>query len=535
MATLSLKNINKIYENRVQAVFNFNLEIKDKEFIVFVGPSGCGKSTTLRMVAGLEDISSGQLYINNKLVNNIDASDRDIAMVFQNYALYPHMTVFNNMSFALRMRKSQMPIYLGDKNIESKEIESKIMLKEMLKSHAKWAAKKNDSELEQKFVESYDKYFAFISEINSKRKQKTGIDKERISALELNVKSITKEIVRLEDLIKKLKEDIAKFESKKSGNNEKDIAKIDEAINQTKTNIQSVNSQIETNKLELESINEEIKYLSSNEVPLCEKRKLTKQEIVNIVFEAAKILDLLPYLLRKPKALSGGQRQRVALGRAIVRKPQVFLMDEPLSNLDAKLRVQTRTEILKITRQIGATTIYVTHDQTEAMTMADRIVVMKDGYIQQIDTPENIYRNPVNTFVAGFIGNPAMNFLTGQIEKENFVIKHDKEIFTLKLNANLKKITKEYEGKEIIMGIRPEQIYLTDTLEQNEYSSPFKLKCDIAELLGNDLIIYTRVCGQSLLCKVNSKNKIDTGSINEYKINMGAVKFFDIETKKAIN
>ena len=254
MATLKFKNINKIYDNKVQAVFDFNLEVQDKEFIVFVGPSGCGKSTTLRMVAGLEDITSGELYIDDKLVNDVAPKNRDIAMVFQSYALYPHMTVYDNMAFGLKLKK--MP----------------------------------------------------------------------------------------------------------------------------------------------------------------------KAEIDKKIKEVSEILGLTDYLNRKPKALSGGQRQRVALGRAIVRNPKVFLMDEPLSNLDAKLRVQMRSEIARIHEQVGATTIYVTHDQTEAMTMASRIVVMKDGYIQQIGTPKDVYNYPNNIFVAGFIGAPAMNFINGTFEKEYFII-----------------------------------------------------------------------------------------------------------------
>jgi len=244
MATLKLTDIQKIYDNNVQAVFDFNLDIEDKEFIVLVGPSGCGKSTTLRMIAGLEEITSGELYIDGRLVNNVAPKDRDIAMVFQSYALYPHMSVFDNMAFGLKLRK--MP----------------------------------------------------------------------------------------------------------------------------------------------------------------------KDEIEQRVRDAAKILEIEQYLERKPKALSGGQRQRVALGRAIVRNAKVFLMDEPLSNLDAKLRVQMRSEIIKLHERLDATTIYVTHDQTEAMTMASRIVVMKDGYIQQIGTPRDVYNHPVNMFVANFIGAPAMNLAT---------------------------------------------------------------------------------------------------------------------------
>ena len=394
MATLKFKNINKIYDNNVQAVFDFNLEVQDKEFIVFVGPSGCGKSTTLRMVAGLEDITSGELYIDDKLVNDVAPKNRDIAMVFQSYALYPHMTVYENMAFGLKLKK--MP----------------------------------------------------------------------------------------------------------------------------------------------------------------------KEEINKKINEVAEILGLTDYLNRKPKALSGGQRQRVALGRAIVRNPKVFLMDEPLSNLDAKLRVQMRSEIAKIHEQVGATTIYVTHDQTEAMTMASRIVVMKDGYIQQIGTPKEVYNNPNNMFVAGFIGAPAMNFIKGVFKEKEFVIdtKNDLKIALTKdqikllnnyvkektaneneeykkaledrnnnynqtinsLNEKLSKtsntnkvkaIQDEIEKQEnkykedlkrfekihqesletvdnIVLGIRPEDIYLSNKSMITTLSNPLNVECDLSELLGHELIVY---------------------------------------------
>ncbi|MBE6778931.1 MAG: sn-glycerol-3-phosphate ABC transporter ATP-binding protein UgpC, partial [Ruminococcaceae bacterium] len=303
MASLSLKNICKKYPGGVLAVNDFNLEIKDKEFIIMVGPSGCGKSTTLRMIAGLEEITSGELYIGDRLVNDVAPKDRDIAMVFQNYALYPHMTVFDNMAFGLKLRKTP------------------------------------------------------------------------------------------------------------------------------------------------------------------------KDEIKRRVEEAARILDIEHLLDRKPKALSGGQRQRVALGRAIVREPKVFLLDEPLSNLDAKLRAQMRTELSKLHQKLGTTFIYVTHDQTEAMTMADRIVVMKDGVIQQVDSPQNLYDYPCNMFVAGFIGSPQMNFV------ESVVIEKDGKFFVefgsedTKTRVGIKyqiplpaekiagKGLEEYVGKEVIMGIRPEDVH----------------------------------------------------------------------------
>lgn len=423
MADLKFININKVYDNNVQAVFDFNLEVKDKEFIVFVGPSGCGKSTTLRMLAGLEEITSGELYIDDELVNEVHPKNRDIAMVFQNYALYPHMTVFDNMAFGLKLRK---------------------------------------------------------------------------------------------------------FE---------------------------------------------------------------KEEIKERVEKAAEILGLTEYLQRKPKALSGGQRQRVALGRAIVRSPKVFLMDEPLSNLDAKLRVQMRSEITKIHQTVGATTIYVTHDQTEAMTMADRVVIMKDGYIQQIGAPKEVYNNPSNIFVATFIGAPAMNILECTYKKGNvtlkngtkikleksLIAKHDeyyknqvdvlqKEIdeckydiedikkdinelvkpkkkelralneeleeFTLKLEElekELENINNINKGEEHVLklGIRPEDIYVKGDEKNLHPSNELEILCEVSELLGRELIIYGKVENENIIVKTNAQYDISQGVSEKYCFDLSKVLFFD--------
>ena len=329
MASLKLKNIYKVYDSGVTAVTDFNLDIEDKEFIVFVGPSGCGKSTTLRMIAGLEEISSGELYIDGNLVNNVAPKDRDIAMVFQNYALYPHMTVYDNMAFGLKLRK--MP----------------------------------------------------------------------------------------------------------------------------------------------------------------------KEQIDQRVKEAARILGIEMYLSRKPKALSGGQRQRVALGRAIVREPKVFLLDEPLSNLDAKLRTQMRTEITKLHNRLNTTFIYVTHDQIEAMTMGTRIVVMKDGFMQQVDTPINLYDYPINQFVAGFIGTPQMNFFTGTLvgnKKEVYIQFGLEKVPFPKDKVNLICNLDQYlnTGKEIIFGIRPEDIH-DDERSVTEGKFPvIEVKVDVVEALGPETLLYCK-------------------------------------------
>ena len=436
MSTLKFVNLNKVYDNGVHAVYDFNLEIKDKEFIVFVGPSGCGKSTTLRMVAGLEDISSGELYIDDKLMNDVEPKKRDIAMVFQSYALYPHMSVYKNMAFALRLKH------------------------------------------------------------------------------------------------------------------------------------------------------------------------LPKAEVDEKIKQAAEILGLTDYLKRKPKELSGGQKQRVALGRAIVRNPKVFLMDEPLSNLDAKLRVQMRTEIKKIHEKVGATTIYVTHDQTEAMTMADRVVVMKDGWVQQIGTPSEIYSDPNNVFVSTFIGAPSMNILEATYDKgvvkfengdevklpNSLIQKHDQYYKALKpqLVEKLQSLEKELEdvgelvkndfkyrhGKtdedkekyfesdqdiidikkeiedckkqiencelalsnkvqNILVGIRPEDIAIN--IEPNkQYSNEINIEYDTSELLGKEFIIYGYLGAQKL--SINTSQVAVSQDIDniKYYFKLDKLYLFDFYNKMAI-
>ena len=375
MAEVILKNICKSYDNGFNAVKNVNIDIEDKEFVVLVGPSGCGKSTTLRMIAGLEDISDGELYIGDKLVNDIDPKDRDIAMVFQNYALYPHLSVYDNMAFALKLRK--MP----------------------------------------------------------------------------------------------------------------------------------------------------------------------KDEIDKKVKEAAKILDLGHLLDRKPKALSGGQRQRVALGRAIVRNPKVFLMDEPLSNLDAKLRVQMRSELIKIHESLGTTTIYVTHDQIEAMTMASRIVVMKDGWIQQIGAPKEIYDKPNNIFVGGFIGTPPMNFVNGVVGKDGIFEcgSHRFGVVRIPIPEEQLEVLKEqnYLEKDIIMGIRPEDIsdQEEDFAKHPEWTHEFKV--DISELLGAESQIRVKlpgkdVTGQAITAKVPARIDIHTNDNIKLMLNMNKCHFFNPETENRI-
>ena len=365
MATLRLQNVDKIYDNNVQAVFDFTLDIEDKEFIVFVGPSGCGKSTTLRMIAGLEDISAGELYIDGELMNDVAPKDRNIAMVFQSYALYPHMTVYDNMAFGLKLRK--VP-----KNI------------------------------------------------------------------------------------------------------------IDEKVK-----------------------------------------------------DAAEKLGLTPYLNRKPKALSGGQRQRVALGRAIVRDAKVFLMDEPLSNLDAKLRVQMRSELIRLHNSLATTTIYVTHDQIEAMTMASRIVVMKDGYIQQVGAPKEIYDNPINVFVAGFIGTPSMNFVHGVVSEDGvFTTPDGHKLFVPQ--AKLEAVKKDgLIGKDIIFGIRPEDIY-DDEDHIQASKNVVNITVDVAELLGATTNIHFDMNNSHVCAAVAARADIHIGDSLKLAIDMEKCHFFDPETQLCV-
>ena len=365
MAGLSLRNISKVYPNGFVAVKDFNLEIEDKEFIIFVGPSGCGKSTTLRMIAGLEEISSGECYIGEKLVNDVEPKDRDIAMVFQNYALYPHMTVYDNMAFGLKLRK----------------------------------------------------------------------------------------------------------------------------------------------------------------VP--------KAEIDKQVHEAAKILDIEHLLDRKPKALSGGQRQRVAMGRAIVRNPKVFLMDEPLSNLDAKLRVQMRIEISKLHQRLGTTIIYVTHDQTEAMTLGTRIVVLKDGIIQQVDSPNVLYSKPANKFVAGFIGSPQMNLIDCPVEDAGAsvaVVLPDGEKIVLPEEKGKVLKSKGYVGKEICFGFRPEDLTEAPVGTPNTINSTVR----VYELLGAEVFLYFDLGDVNMTARVDPATSARPGTEVCMAINMDHIHAFDKETEETI-
>jgi multiple sugar transport system ATP-binding protein len=381
LAGVTFKGISKVFGKDVRAVDNLNLEIEDKEFMVLVGPSGCGKTTALRMVAGLEEATDGDILIGDVRVNDVPPKDRDIAMVFQNYALYPHMNVYDNIAFGLRLRE--------------------------LKS-----------------------FFWQISHMGEAKKIKADIDAR--------------------------------------------------------------------------------------------------------VREVARMLDIEKYLARRPKELSGGQRQRVALARAIVRKPKVFLMDEPLSNLDAKLRVQTRAELIRLHRSLGITTIYVTHDQVEAMTMGQRIAIMKDGVLQQCDTPEMVYNTPANKFVAGFIGSPPMNFVEAEITRdgaEGFVDAGD---FKLPLPAG--HAAGAYVGKKVTLGIRPETIF-DKNLESHMKATAgntITAKVDVLEPLGPEYVAYLGVGKHNMIATIDTGTKIKEGQNAEFVVDIDRIHIFDSETEQAI-
>lgn len=366
MAQVQLKSLCKLYTGGIVAVKDINLDINDREFVVLVGPSGCGKSSTLRMVAGLEDITSGEIRIDGKIINDVHPKDRDIAMVFQNYALYPHMSVYKNMAFGLMLRK------------------------------------------------------------------------------------------------------------------------------------------------------------------------FPKEEIERRVREAAEILGIQSLLDRKPAALSGGQRQRVAVGRAIVRKPKAFLFDEPLSNLDAKLRVQMRTEISKLHNRLQSTMLYVTHDQVEAMTMGDRIVVMKDGEIQQVNEPLTIYNEPANKFVAGFIGSPPMNFIEGTVIKRDSALYFKEEQFQVKINEPAHAQMSSYIDKKVILGIRPEDIYDKLFLGDASPENTVKATVEVVEPMGAELYLYLKKGRLSFVARVDTHQKAEVNQDLEIVLDMSKAHFFDPITEKTI-
>lgn len=477
MANIKLKSVYKIYDGAVEAVKDFNLEIKDKEFVVFVGPSGCGKSTTLRMIAGLESITAGDIYIDDIRINDLEPRDRNIAMVFQNYALYPHMTVYKNMAFSLKISKSKIPVY-DDTETDRIVAELGARNKE-LKRLNKLAKKENSDELQatiEKLKSEIDVLTDELIEAKNNRKQLTFIDKQAIKDTK---KSIEFYRAQIDELNKYADKTEAKLEANKEKyKGEEQVEKIRLAIDRCRQRAKDFAYAIENEEKILHK-------LETEEVPMYKMAKLSKNEIDIRVREAAKMLEITELLDRKPKALSGGQRQRVAIGRAVVRNAKVFLMDEPLSNLDAKLRNQMRSELILLRNKINSTFVYVTHDQTEAMTLGDRIVIMKDGVIQQIGTPQDLFNHPVNTFVAGFIGSPQMNFFDAKLNENLDVELLGKLIPTdekMKENLTLNGVG----AQDIVLGVRPEYITLADKEDPQAVEGTTIVK----ELMGSSIHIH---------------------------------------------
>ncbi len=560
MAGISLRHIYKVYQSKEKekkrkkkddgakkrkgdflAVRDFNMEIEDGEFIVFVGPSGCGKSTTLRMIAGLEEITAGDLYIGDRLVNDVEPKDRDIAMVFQNYALYPHMTAGENIGFGLKMRKVATP--KNDENgnpvlaIDKKKIRE---LRNSLKTvHIDIRyAEENDAELVFKYrlCEIKAEYEKLLKEKNAALDGKSGEQAKEIllsfSEREKAIADLVNEVLAAQKAV------INEIRLRYAGKNEK----AEEAGNLAKelANRASVNlGDIRESDIKLalterkKKLERDLEYYTNTPVQVYEYRHIPKEEIEKKVKWASEVLGVTELLDIKPKAMSGGQRQRIALGRAIVREPKVMLLDEPLSNLDAKLRTTMRSEIVKLHNELKTTFIYVTHDQIEAMTMGTRIVVMKLGVIQQIDNPTNLFDFPENKFVAGFIGTPQMNFFDVTIKKngKNLDVKYPNgEIQSYNL-ANMRTIKPEYlDGNEhgVTLGIRGENV----TLDEKGISA----KLSIKEILGNTTQMFVKITPESpdsIIC-VNDRNDYRQGDTVKIFFDEKRIHLFDDETELSI-
>lgn len=621
MAGIVLKDICKVYPSRdkkqaegVLAVNNFNMEIEDNEFIVFVGPSGCGKSTTLRMIAGLEGISSGELYIDGQYMNDTEPKNRDISMVFQNYALYPHMTAYKNIAFGLTTRKIPVPVY--EENEHTKDGLAEIMrlqadTKAIFK--ALLVAEKDLMSLERKLATKENYLENLVDEVDNlqSKKAKTVKMKQRLEKL-LGMKQ------ELEETVKVLRCQVQEIEEKKTESNvqmeendnkvaeiqkklsayqkkaidveaikkaEKDIAyyekaiikdeklrtKDEEALKVKEKELESVEKQMTScdkgskmyfqMELKVEELQEEIGFLKeelrildvrkvslkrelqvckdklelykTTEQPVYQYRHYTEDEIDRKVKMAADILDINKLMNRKPREMSGGQRQRIALGRAIVREPKVFLLDEPLSNLDAKLRATMRTEITRLHKKLATTFIYVTHDQVEAMTMGSRIVVMKDGVIQQIDTPTNLFDYPDNVFVAGFIGTPQMNFFEIRMSVENGIMK---AVFAngteMSFNtADMREIQEAYcDGNihECVLGIRGEHINI------EEKGLPVQI--GLVEILGSETHLHVHMDSQEKEIIVNLRDRGEFKAEDDIYLNFNSSKIhlFDAKTTQSI-
>ncbi len=509
---VSLVNVNKIYDNHVQAVYNFNLDIKPQEFIVFVGPSGCGKSTTLRMIAGLEDITYGDLYINGMYANDLQPKDRDIAMVFQSYALYPHMTVFDNIAFGLKIRK--VPTLLIDRKLYKEQLKivktkekELVEVKDELGLLKKQLLKNDDEILKEKAKELDLKFASLNEELNKENKELLNIKSTPIPGIDYaTIFKIKKDKRYYEKALNKLIKDYDRLSIKleSNPNEEKTIKNL---LEQNKKNQEIAKESLSRTLKSLE-------YYENNKVPIYQNKHLSKRDIRLQVERAATILDLNDYLDRKPNALSGGQCQRVALGRAIVRNSKLFLMDEPLSNLDAKLRVQMRSEIVKLHNELKTTTIYVTHDQTEAMTMASRIVVMSKGYIQQIGEPKEIYNHPANIFVATFIGSPAMNIMDVNYDNGNIKLSDD---FSIKLSDDFINAHNTFYKQELEKTNNDIKNIMSEIEAYEEYQNNLKdkkIKINKNEILNDhNHYEYNKI----LLKRLNKKKEIYESVLNTNK------------------
>ncbi len=560
MAGISLRHIYKVYQSKEKekkrkkkddgakkrkgdflAVRDFNMEIEDGEFIVFVGPSGCGKSTTLRMIAGLEEITAGDLYIGDRLVNDVEPKDRDIAMVFQNYALYPHMTAGENIGFGLKMRKVATP--KNDENgnpvlaIDKKKIRE---LRNSLKTvHIDIRyAEENDAELVFKYrlCEIKAEYEKLLIEKNAALDGKSGEQAKEIllsfSEREKAIADLVNEVLAAQKAV------INEIRLRYAGKNEKaekagNLAK--ELANRASVNLGDIReSDIKLALTERKKkLERDLEYYTNRPVQVYEYRHIPKEEIEKKVKWASEVLGVTELLDIKPKAMSGGQRQRIALGRAIVREPKVMLLDEPLSNLDAKLRTTMRSEIVKLHNELKTTFIYVTHDQIEAMTMGTRIVVMKLGEIQQIDNPTNLFDFPENKFVAGFIGTPQMNFFDVTIKKngKNLDVKYPNGEMQSYNLANMRTIKPEYlDGNEhgVTLGIRGENV----TLDEKGISA----KLSIKEILGNTTQMFVKITPESpdsIIC-VNDRNDYRQGDTVKIFFDEKRIHLFDDETELSI-
>ncbi len=533
MAGLSLRHIYKVYQGKTKkvkkkdanavkrtgdflAVRDFNMEIEDGEFIVFVGPSGCGKSTTLRMIAGLEEITVGELYIGDRLVNDVEPKDRDIAMVFQNYALYPHMTAGENIAFGLKLRKNPVPKLDENGNpvfaIDKKRISEVKRNLKTVKAEMRYEDENAVWRLFNTRTEAVCSEFADNVVLLKEKK------KELISAYTAAVKVIKLEYAgKTEGEIQAARE-TAGTAASACGVNLEDVAESE------------IKSALLLRKSKLEK---DLEYYENTPVQMYDYKHIPKEEIEKKVNWAAEVLGVKELLDIRPKEMSGGQRQRIALGRAMVRDPKVFLLDEPLSNLDAKLRTTMRSEIVKLHNELKTTFIYVTHDQIEAMTMGTRIVVMKLGVVQQIDTPINLFDYPANKFVAGFIGTPQMNFFDVKIKKCGAKLKTvfaDGQTIDFNL-SEMRDINKEYlDGKEhgVTLGIRGENLKVAD--------KGLKVKISMKEILGNTTQLFVTAEGEEtekIVC-LNERNDYRAEQEIYLLPDARSLHLFDTETEASI-